>query len=388
MNLLYDFVSSQDSVNGGSEYCIRVFNALKSCPDEVDFYCLFDRDRVIAFPDFGPEALLSQGSHIHIVWYDAPLAEIVSRYHIGRVYLAIGQRFWQDESLGDILCPVYITIHDAGLLETVDSHLYEYLQSYHPNRNIGFLMKQWLKKYVSRPPRDLEDRVFASHLREVKNLHIIAVSEYTRNAILCYFGLPHPQIDVFWSPEKITVCYEHIANDVLREMIESKQRYVLMVNANKGLKNPEKGLTAFCRYKKLYPSDIKIVTVGYQGFCVSEEQVALPFLSESDLENAYKYAWAFLYPSLFEGFGYPPVEAMKYGTPVLSANVTSMPEVLGNAAIWFSPFYIADMVRALHILDSNIIYSEYKTRSINRYNEVRRRQEEDLSKACELILHS
>ena len=138
----------------------------------------------------------------------------------------------------------------------------------------------------------------------------------------------------------------------------------------------------------MYPSDIKIVTVGYQGFCVSEEQVALPFLSESDLENAYKYAWAFLYPSLFEGFGYPPVEAMKYGTPVLSANVTSMPEVLGNAAIWFSPFYIADMVRALHILDSNIIYSEYKTRSINRYNEVRRRQEEDLSKACELILHS
>ena len=92
-----------------------------------------------------------------------------------------------------------------------------------------------------------------------------------------------------------------------------------------------------------------------------------------------------IYPSLFEGFGYPPLEAMKYGKPVLSSNVCSMPEILGDAPIYFSPFYESAIFNALlELKDSN--YSNYSNKSYKRYCEVHEIQERDLRDLVNMIL--
>jgi glycosyltransferase involved in cell wall biosynthesis len=70
-------------------------------------------------------------------------------------------------------------------------------------------------------------------------------------------------------------------------------------------------------------------------------------VSDSELRALYAAADGFLFPSLHEGFGIPPLEAMALGVPVLAARRAAMPEVLGDAAMWFDPMSVADMTRAM-----------------------------------------
>ncbi len=65
------------------------------------------------------------------------------------------------------------------------------------------------------------------------------------------------------------------------------------------------------------------------------------------MDNLYKNASLFVFPSLSEGFGLPPLEAMMRGVPVASSNATSLPEILGDAALYFNPLDVDDMVRVI-----------------------------------------
>ncbi len=69
--------------------------------------------------------------------------------------------------------------------------------------------------------------------------------------------------------------------------------------------------------------------------------------SDEVLATLYQRAEAFIYPSLYEGFGIPPLEAMVNDCPVVSSNISSMPEVIGDAAIFFNPLSLEDMVMAI-----------------------------------------
>ena len=164
----------------------------------------------------------------------------------------------------------------------------------------------------------------------------------------------------------------------------NKEKYYLLISANSPIKNAVKAIAAFKDFIKIYNiNDIKIVTIGY-GKTVFNQHIDLPFLSKSDLENAFKNAFALIYPSLFEGFGYPPMEAMKYGTPVASSNVCSIPEVLGDAAAYFSPIYETDFIKAYkNIYENRHLYSQ---KAKERYVVVNDRQKRDLENLIDLIL--
>jgi glycosyltransferase involved in cell wall biosynthesis len=85
-------------------------------------------------------------------------------------------------------------------------------------------------------------------------------------------------------------------------------------------------------------------------------------LSNSTIANLYKYAALFVYPSLYEGFGIPPLEAMSYGIPVIASNKSSIPEVCGDAAHYFDPTSVDSIAEAILFGLSN---RDLRTRLIN-----------------------
>jgi glycosyltransferase involved in cell wall biosynthesis len=94
-----------------------------------------------------------------------------------------------------------------------------------------------------------------------------------------------------------------------------------------------------------------------------------------------------VFPSLNEGFGYPPMQSMRYGVPVAASGTTSIPEICGDAAIFFDPYSVSEIEnRMIQLLDPEI-YKKYSDRGLARYAEVHRRQNEDLEKAVDFILN-
>ena len=95
--------------------------------------------------------------------------------------------------------------------------------------------------------------------------------------------------------------------------------------------------------KRLNLAFKKVVEDGldYQLILITE------FVSEQELDNLYRNASLFVFPSLSEGFGLPPLEAMARGVPVASSNATCLPEILGDAAIYFNPLDIDDMAEKI-----------------------------------------
>ncbi len=189
--------------------------------------------------------------------------------------------------------------------------------------------------------------------------HIIAVSEATRRDIIAAYHIP---------PEKVSVIYE-AANPrfepQLRTVIEAMrtryhlpQEYLLYV----GTIEPRKNLTRLLRvWEPLYlakeaPS---LVLAGKRGWLTGDFYAALEnspardgvlitgYIQDCDLPAIYGGATAFVFPSLCEGFGLPPLEAMACGTPVICSNTSSLPEVVGEAALTFDPTDETAMAEAL-----------------------------------------
>ena len=102
---------------------------------------------------------------------------------------------------------------------------------------------------------------------------------------------------------------------------------------------------------------------------------------------AYQHATALVFPSLFEGFGYPPIEAITCGTPVIASNVTSIPEILGDAGIYFSPYYPADLYRAINVLLANNDNDRLMGRMARRCSEILSKQKSDLEHLIDIILN-
>ena len=101
------------------------------------------------------------------------------------------------------------------------------------------------------------------------------------------------------------------------------------------------------------------------------------------MDHAYRNAFALIFPSYFEGFGYPPIEALACGTPTIASNVTSIPEILGDAGLYFSPFYPADLYRAIHFLTNK--HDARRIQMEQRHKEIVEKQKNDLKQLIKEI---
>ncbi|MCG9966625.1 glycosyltransferase family 4 protein [Pelotomaculum terephthalicicum JT] len=196
-----------------------------------------------------------------------------------------------------------------------------------------------------------------------KASRIIAISENTKKDIIKYFGI---------SPDKIKVIYLGVDKNFSSQKNKNDENILIRYNLlpgyilTVGTLEPRKNLIRLLNaYKMIVVSEDsipKLVIVGGQGWLkedinkvidtlgLTEKVVLTGYVSDSDLPALYRNASVFVYPSLYEGFGLPPLEAMACGTPVISSNVSSIPEVVGDAGLLIDPYRPEEVARAITLV--------------------------------------
>lgn len=383
MNILLDFIPFQSgrNVGGAHSFAKAVYDALvQRRQPQVNLFAVYDSSLSVG-QQYDYRQLAKDYEIILVDIHKVSVCEQIQKYKIDVMFVAIGQ-FWANYDLHDIHCKTVMFIHDIFDCERLDNRLDLLI---HDNRT-----ESW-QKYISRCSnlftgrwkRQL-NRLYSNimPLYSAPNTIAFSVSDYSANAIRYYFPEVKKNIEVCYSPlKKVNVC-ESVENEILRELVSSGEPYLLMIAADRRYKNPQNMMKVFMKVAQEYPH-LHLLTLRY-GHTIHPRHHDIHFLSESDLENAYKHAHALFFGSFFEGFGYPPIEALKYGTPTVASNVTSIPEILGDAGIYFSPFYPADIYRAIQLVIQN---RDMKRDVITRrYEEVTRRQEEDLRHLVDILL--
>jgi glycosyltransferase involved in cell wall biosynthesis len=184
---------------------------------------------------------------------------------------------------------------------------------------------------------------------------IVAVSQATKRDLVRYWGVPEDKVTVVY--EAAAPCFVPQSDEAIaaaRARHNLPQRYLMTLCVIEPRKNHAGFLRAFEGLCRDDP-DLYWVIGGskgwlYEGFFAELEQspvrdrVILPgYIEDAHLPGVYAGALAFVFPSLGEGFGLEPLEAMACGTPVLSSNATSLPEVGGDAAMYFDPRNVHEM---------------------------------------------
>lgn len=194
---------------------------------------------------------------------------------------------------------------------------------------------------------------------------IATVSEYSKKDITEKYNITPDKIDVVYngSDELYQPLSEPEIKKIQNEFAFGK-RYLLFVGSIHPRKNLLGLLKAFELFKEKTSSDLKLVVAGrfawktndienfYTSMKNKEEVVFAGHCNLSKLAKLLSSAWALAYPSFFEGFGIPLVEAMNCHVPIITSNTSSMPEVAGEAAILIDPFLPEDIAAAIIKIDT------------------------------------
>ena len=181
---------------------------------------------------------------------------------------------------------------------------------------------------------------------------VMTVSESSKRDILRYVDTQPEKIDVIYNAYDERFAIEPAEEDVarVRERYQLHDPFVLYAGNVKPHKNLERLIDAFHLVRKQGLDNLKLVLIGdeiskYTALrrAVHQYQLRkhvrfLGYLPEVTLAVMYRLAGVFVFPSLYEGFGLPPLEAMASGTPVVTSNVSSLPEVAGDAAVLVDPY--------------------------------------------------
>jgi len=240
-------------------------------------------------------------------------------------------------------CPVVVSIHDLS---------FEHLP-----QTFKWRSRKQLRITVRRSAREAAQ--------------VIALSEYARNDIIASYSLRPENVSVI--PLAASAHFRPVPNEEVQRIRQTygiEGEYILSVGAIQPRKNLGRLVAAYSRLRWAKPEGKlpKLVLVGKCAWLydetlrtikeleVSNSVILTGYVPEADLPALYSGAICFVYPSYFEGFGLPPLEAMKCGTPVIVGNKTSLPEVVGDAGLLVDPFDVDDIACVIQrvLTDSNL----------------------------------
>jgi glycosyltransferase involved in cell wall biosynthesis len=246
-------------------------------------------------------------------------------------------------------CPYVVTVHD------VLEHMYRARNGSGIRRSLHFHLTRRVLKNAAR---------------------IFAVSQFTKTEVQKLFGITPDRIEVVYNaidPRFLTGHATDADRQLLAERYQIAYPFVLYAGRISPHKNLVRIIEAFSALKAelgkqdLYP-DLKLIIIGDElskhpdlrrtvvRGGVQNDVRFLGFVPIEVLRIFYDVAKVFVFPSLYEGFGLPPLEAMAHGTPVLTSNSSSIPEVVGKAAVLVNPENLFEIMRALQrvLLDPSL----------------------------------
>lgn len=380
MRILFDFMSLQGSINGGAEYTRRVFDELlqKKNDNNFEIYALYN----------SKETFINNLNNVYKnnidKWVDINLytkiSDVVENHSIDTFFIGIFQRYMK-YNLSDVNCKSIVVIHDIASIEIQSSKLY----LLKPESIIEKLKTKTKRLISNLYYRYSEfDNNFESHRDYLlsTNTNIVTVSHFSHKSIK--YNVPYLKdkpINVFYSPLRKSA--SPIAEPRVQSLIENGYKYFLILSAGRWLKNADMALEVIERFAIEHP-EYYVVTTGLKESRF-RNHIALSYVDDNKLSYILKNATALIYPTLMEGFGYPPLECMQYGVPVFSSGMASLPEVLGDAAIEFSPFYKCELYDKLNSF-LNESSDMFRMRVLKQYEIVKSKQESDLEELIKLII--
>lgn len=239
------------------------------------------------------------------------------------------------------------TMHDMTLLNTYNSD------------------KNWLVFHA----KQLVGRYVFKRIATISN-HVIAVSENTKREYQRFSRI---------ADEKISVIYEagEVSPGTLEPYEAPHEKFILYVGQQPDYKNLRRLAAAHQKVLASHP-DLGLIFVGRMNEDTARNKSYFQnqgyknihftgFLPDSQRDWLFTQAEAYVFPSLMEGFGLPPLEAMAHGTPVISSNTSCMPEILGDAAVYFDPLDVDDIARHItRVLDDKSLRETMRQRGFEQ----------------------
>lgn len=249
-----------------------------------------------------------------------------------------------------------------------------------PHYNVPLFLKNKVKRLVT--IHDVYHLAYIDELSIAKKIYakilmkkavmsnkIVTVSKFSKDEIIKYTGCKSDKIEVIYNG--INTNNSTINNETEHELILKNpllnEQYIIFVGNVKPHKNLKLLVEAFAQLKKNQSNtDLKLVIVGKkEGFITGDADLfqkidKIPqlknevfftgWIEDNVLKLYYKYAKLLVFPSYYEGFGLPPLEAMSIQCPVVSSNAACMEEINENAALYFDPYSVTQLLEALNAL--------------------------------------
>ncbi|WP_407291192.1 glycosyltransferase family 4 protein [Stutzerimonas zhaodongensis] len=194
---------------------------------------------------------------------------------------------------------------------------------------------------------------------------LITVSEFSRREIAAHYGYPADSICVV--PNAVDARFQPFCAE---QCPRESTPYLLAVSSPSAHKNFARMVAAFLSIEGQQDVELRIIGDSNRIFSGSLHDVAgsrrirmLGRLTDEELVEAYQGAAAFVFPSLYEGFGIPPLEAQACGCPVIAARAASIPDVLGDSALYFDPLKVKEIAQSMQrILQDEALRQDLRQR--------------------------
>jgi glycosyltransferase involved in cell wall biosynthesis len=304
-------------ITGTEHYAIRLIRALIGLNSEHQLILYF-RDR--PSPDLFPphERVTQRVIPFPRAWTHARFAAALWREHPDVTFVPAHT------------LPVYfpgravVTVHDLG---------FRYFPEAHPTLHRLYL--DWTTRYSA----------------ERANV-VLADSRATADDLTLFFNIARDKIQVVYPGVETPHQRDMKA---VREKYHLPERYFLFLGTLQPRKNIAVIVQSYLRWRAAHPDDsVRLVLAGGKGWLYDDKWAeGLPgvqmtgFVDEADKGALYAGALALVFPSLYEGFGFPVIEAMRCGTPVITSNTSSLPELAGHAGLLVNPLDVGEIAEAM-----------------------------------------
>lgn len=378
MKIVFDLLAAQSigdtQYHGGGEYAKVVFRRLLELAGENQIIVFFDKTRFL--DNWILDAIKSRGIKVYNTLGLRKLDDIVRIENPDVLFFPLFMGLPKLYHGSAIKVGV---VHDLRELElNIDRYI---LLEQH-----GISFFKTLGGYLC-PSLYLAWRKWEIRRRIACLDRMVTVSAYSQQMIKKVCAWDQDRIKVFFSPRML----KQVTDIPCHEFNSLKLgKYILFLSANRFVKNPYRAVQAIeelLEQQKL--EEYKVVMTGTPSKHVrklmkhGERYVILGYVSREFLENLYSHCDIFLYASLSEGFGYPPLEAMRYGKTCVVSATSSIPEVCGSVVYYFDPVNVHSIAAGIMQAVKTKIDPELIRAHLDN---VSKRQDEDLDKLCHLIL--